>query len=807
MDGGMEFRLLGPFEVVRDGTPAGIGAARLRTVLAMLLLASNRTVAVSRLIEAVWDEDPPRTAKSQVHICVSALRRQLSGAGGGSPIATRPSGYLISVPDDAVDVRRFEVLVAEAAAQQPPEQAVKRLRAGLALWRGPAADGVCSRVVQVAATRLNESRLAALEDCLDLELQLGRHHDLTAELRELVAEHPLRERLCGQLMLALYRSGRQADALSSFRAAREILADELGLDPGEELRRLEQAILVNDPALDLPDGARHSGIGDGGARVPRQLPMDIPDFTGRHDTVHRMLRLLSPAPDGERGSLRVPVLTLTGRGGVGKTALAVHVAHLLREQYPDGQLFAQLHESNGRPKSPGSQLEVFLRSAGTSPATLPTGLDDLTAIYRSWLAERRVLVVLDDAACAGQVSPLLPGSPGCAVITTSRHRLSGLPCTHLEVDVLDEKSSMDLLASLIGADRVRAEADAVRALVRLCERIPLALGIVGAKLAARPHWHVNQMMRRLVDDERRLDELDLEGVSVRATIRLSCKGLDAETMRFFRLIALQGASDFPSWVGAPLLDTDTDSAEDLLDNLVAARLVDARVREDGSVRYQLHNLVRIYAVERLLADETVADRAAALGRLLGCWLSLAAEAHRRQYGGDHGVLHGHAPRWALPGDVVDTLLADPMGWFEDEHAALVSAVVQASRAGLDELSWDLAMTSVTLFEAGSYLEDWRTTHEAALDAVRRTGNRRGEASLLYSLALLALGERLSDASSMLGRAQALFDELGDIHGLALTWSGLAVVDRLSGRYAEALVRYRDALAGFEQVGDLVGKSH
>jgi DNA-binding SARP family transcriptional activator len=812
MDNGLDFRLLGPLEVLLHGKLIDIGAARQQIVLAMLLLGANRTVSVSRLIEALWDDDPPSTAKGQVQICVSALRRQLTVAGGCPAIVTRPAGYLISAPDDALDVRRFEALAANgaaAAAEHRPEEAVQLLRAGLSLWRGLAATGVDSRVVQVSATRLNESRVAAMENCLELELQLGRHHDVIGELRELVAEYPLRERLHGHLMLALYRSGRQAEALESFRLARVVLMEELGLDPSEQLRSLEQAILVNDRSLGLPEtiraGVAHGGFG--GVPVPRQLPGATADFAGRQDVLDRVLAMLSAAPDDRVGKQHVPVVALTGKGGVGKTALAVRIAHLLRDQYPDGQLFASLHDGNGQPKSPAGQLELFTRSFGISPAVLPNGLEDLTGMYRSWLAERRILIVLDDAAGLGQVVPLLPGSPTCAVIITSRHRLSGLHCSHFEIDALDEGSSLELLASVIGADRIRAEADAARALVGLCEHLPLALRIVAAKIAARPHWRVSQMVRRLADDKRRLDELDLEGVSVRATISLSCESLDEDTRRLFLRISLLGASDFASWIGAPLLDTEIGVAEELLDNLVDARLVDARVRDDGSVRFQLHDLVRIYAAERLMEEEPAATRAAALGRLLGCWLSLAGEAHRRECGGDFSVLHGNAPQWRLPAETVDTLLEDPIGWFQHEHAALVSAIFRASRAGLDELCWDLAVTSVTLFESGSFVDDWRRTHGAALEIVRRAGNQRGEAALLCSLGTLALTERLSEAASCLDRAQELFSELGDVHGLALSLGGLAFADRLSGRYGAALRRYQEALAGFEQVGDFVSQAH
>ncbi len=807
-----EFRLLGPLGVRIDGRVVDIGAARTQVVLAMLLLETNRIVPVGRLIEALWDEAPPLTAKAQIQTCVSVLRRRLADRTGSSVIETHPAGYLIRVPDESVDVHRFSVLAAggaSAATAGRREEAVRHLRDALALWQGPAAVGVESRVVQMAATRLDEDRLAVLEDCIELELQLGRHHEVVAELRQLVAEHPWRERLRGLLMLALYRSGRQAEALESFRTGREILLDDLGLDPGEPLRALEQAILINDPALD-PPASLTGAAGPGGLAnivIPRQLPAAIPDFAGRREILDLALAgVLSPA-SGERGDRQhMPVLAFTGKGGVGKTVLAVRVAHLIREEYPDGQLFAQLHAGNGQPKTTADQLALFLQAVGVSSDAMPSGLEDRTALFRSLLAERRMLIVLDDAANLRQVQPLLPGDPGCAVIITSRQWLSGLPGTRLEIPPLDETSGLDLLSSVIGAQRVRAEPASARELVRLCDSLPLALRIAAAKLAARPHWPVRQMVDRLGDEKRRLDELDLEGVSIEATISFAHESLDPDAKRLFRRISLLATNDFASWVCAPLLAADPDHAGDVLDRLVEARLVEVQVREGRPVRFQLHNLVRIYALERLANDEPATERAAALSRLIGCLLSLAAEAHRREYGGDFSLLHGATPLWHLPTETVEFLLVHPIGWLRSEHQGLVAGVLQAGRAGLDELCWDLAVTSVTLFESGSFVEDWRTTHESALEAVRRAGNRRGEAALLYSLGTLALTERLDNATAYLHRALDLFAELGDAHGVALTHGGLAFLDRLTGDYGSALDRYWQALTRFRQVGDGAGEA-
>jgi DNA-binding SARP family transcriptional activator/tetratricopeptide (TPR) repeat protein len=800
-----EFRLLGPLEVVVGGRLIEIGSARQRIVLAMLLLPANQVVPMARLIDAVWDDMPPTTAKSQVQTCISALRRHLAGAPADYMIVTRAVGYAMLVPDGALDVATFEQLAGRgraAAADHRLPEAVADLRSALSMWRGPAADGVESKLVQAVAARLNENRVRVLEECIDLELALGRHHDLTGELSELVRQYPLRERLRAQHMLALYRSARQAEALESFREARQIFIDELGIEPGEELRAVERAILANDRKLQLDsqpgngtDGARH-----GDPVIPRQLAAAISDFTGRQDVQKGLIARLA---FGEPGRARyLPVVVCTGKGGVGKTALALQVAHAVRQDYPDGQLFAQLRDADGQPVSPLDVLAQFLRALSVATTAMASGLMERTAVYRSVLGDRRMLIVLDDADSVSQVTPLIPGSPNCAMIITSRHPLSSLHgAHHFEIDDLDEQMSIDLLAQVIGADRVRAESSAALALVRLCGCLPLALRIVAAKLATRAHWRIDKMVRRLTDEGSRLDELMLSGTGIRATLTLSYDSLSRDARRLFLRLGILGTVDFASWVSAPLLDMEMGPAEDVLDTLVEARLVEARVHEDGPPRFRLHDLVRIYALERMAAEVPDQERALALHRLLGCWLSLASEAHRRSYGGDFALLHSAATHWTLPRDIVDQLLDKPLAWFRAEHAGLVSAVAQAAAAGLDELCWDLAMTSVTLFESEYQVDDWRKTHEIALEATRRAGNVRGEAAILYSLGSLAVAERLGDAARYLDPALGIFEEIDDEHGRALTRASLAFVDRLGGRYEQALARFQQALTGFRAVGD------
>lgn len=841
----MDYRVLGPLEVTCEGQPIEISGSRKRIVLSMLLFDADRVVSVSRLVAALWDAGPPATARNQVQICVSALRRQFVAAGAGDTIVTRPPGYALRAGEDELDVRRFERYAARgrsAAAEGRATDAVRELREGLGLWRGPAAAGVDSRIVQVAATRLNESRLAVWEDCIALELELGRHRDLIGELTELVAEHPLRERLRAQLMLALYRAGRQADALASYRTARQTFADELGLDLSRELRDLEHAILDNDPTLHVAEAARAGSAATfhQPMPIPRQLPPAIADFTGRADLLHRLHAVLiptdptdltgpadpagsagrlpppaglsgpaDPAARAAAGQLHVPVAVLTGRSGVGKTSLALQAAHLVRNHYPDGQLYARLHGGQVQPANPASVLERFLRALAAGPVVLPSGLDELTAMYRTLLADRRILVVLDDAYSAAQVTPLLPGVPSCAVIVTNQRRLLELPGAHrVEVDAFDEATGIELLARVLGASRVRREADAALALVRLCGRLPLALRIAAAKLAGRPHWTIARMVRRLESEEHRLDELVLDDVGIRSSISTSYQGLGPVARTLFRRLSILGESGFSAWVGAPLLDSDMEAVTSAMDQLVDARLVEVHQMDSGAVRFGLHDLIRLFASERLVAEEPAADRTAALHRLLRGWLFLARAAHRAEYGGVSAIIHGTERGWEFPDEVTADLLRDPLRWFRDEHASLVPAIRSAAQAGLDELCWELALLSVTLFESGSFLEDWQQTHLVALTAARDADNPRGEAAMMYSLGSLALvRQSLDEALGYLEPALARFDGLGDTHGRALALRNLAFVDRLRGRYDVALTRYQGALAGLREVGDQVAEAN
>ncbi|MEV7014054.1 BTAD domain-containing putative transcriptional regulator [Streptosporangium sp. NPDC051022] len=809
----MDFRVLGPLEVVTDGRSLDLGGIRQQTVLAVLLLDANRPVTISRLMEAIYGDDPPTTSRAQVQICISALRRLFAAHGSPDLISTQSQGYAIKVGGDHVDAQCFEGLLSEARRAREarnPDEAIRHYRGALSLWRGPALEGIESRLVQSAASRLAEHRITANEDCVQLELDLGRHRELVGELTELVEEHPLRERLRGQLMVALYRSGRQAEALQVYRLARRTMIEELGIEPNERLQQLEHAILTSDESLDLPESPI-AVTSEPPARVPSvpgMLPTDIADFTGRTKQIDEIRERLTLASDG-RSSFAVPIIAIVGKAGIGKTTVAVHAAHRVAGDFPDGQLFADLHGGVSRPVSPMQVLERFLRVLGVPGTGLPDGLEERAEMYRALLADRRMLIVLDDAGNEAQVVPLLPGNPASAVIVTSRSRLAGLAgATHVDVEVFDSNQSMDLLSRIAGAERVQSEAEAAAALAELCGQLPLALRIAGARLSARPHWSIGQLVGRLKDETRRLDELKHGDMGIRASISLTYDSASEDARRLFRRLAILDSQLFSAWTSAALLDQPLADAQDLLDDLADAQLVETTGAGRGlHTQYRFHDLIRVFARERLAAEESVGERSAALSRVLGGLLFLAEAARRREYGADV-LIHSEAPLWSLPAELVDQLVSVPLSWFERERMILVSGIRQAAQAGFVELCWGLAINAVTFFESRVYLDDWRETHEIALAATRQARDRRGQAAVLYSMGSLSITEqRFEDAQREFEAAVALFQEVNDDRGMALAVRNIGFLDRMNGRFEEAASHYERALEIFRGTGDQIATAY
>ncbi|MEH1167095.1 BTAD domain-containing putative transcriptional regulator [Micromonospora sp. CPCC 205539] len=590
----MRFRILGPLEISGAGRTLTVTAARQRVVLSTLLLDANCVVSAAQLADALWDHEPPTTARGQVQICVSALRKTLAGLGLPDRIITRPPGYLIAVSDGDLDLHYFDRLVLagqQALAESRLDDAAEALSGALALWRGAALAGVESQALRVAATRLDERRLAVTEDWLDVELQRGRHQHVVGELRELVATYPLRERLHAQHMRALSGAGRPAEALAAYRSARRTFLDELGLEPGGELRRLERAILT-DGRADEPAEAPPPP-----AAVPRLLPADPAELTGRDGPLALIRATLATS-----GAAPVPVVAISGPVGVGKSTLAVRAAHALAPAYPDGQLYLNLLGADGRPVPPEAALGRFLRALGLPGATVPAGLDERAELYRDRIAERRVLVVLDDVTHERQVLPLLPGTGGAGVLVTSRRRLAGLTgARSVHLDPLGVEDSVRLLASALGWPRLAADPAGSAVLAGLCDGLPLALRIAAARLAARPHWTVAQLAGRLRHPSRRLDELSFGGLDVRARLATSYAALAPAARLLFRSLGALPDADLPTPPAPWLPGAREADVEDALEELVDAQLVEVGV---GPTRYRLSGLVRLYAAERLAGEPT-----------------------------------------------------------------------------------------------------------------------------------------------------------------------------------------------------------
>jgi DNA-binding SARP family transcriptional activator len=812
----VEFGILGALEASEGDRRLDLGGIRQQIVLAVLLLDVNRVVTIGRLMEAIYGDEPPTTARAQVQICISSLRRLFAASGSPEIISTQSLGYAIRVAADQIDAQRFESLVLRARGAREARnvnEAIKHYREALALWRGPALDGIESRLVQSAASRLTENWVNANEDCIQLELDLGRHHELVGELTELTEQYPLRERLRGQLMTALYRSGRQAEALQVYRNARRTMIEELGIEPNERLQQLEHAILTSDESLDPPAPPAPEKVEVQPSRtvpnVPGMLPTDIADFTGRTKQIEDIRQRLMLASE-DRSRFAVPILVIVGKPGVGKTTIAVHVSHSVGDRFPHGQLFADLHGAASRPTSPMQVLERFLRVLGVSGTAIPDGLEERAEMYRALLADRRMLIVLDDAGSESQVLPLLPGNPNSAVIITSRSRLAGLAgASHVDVEIFDSHQSVDLLSRIAGIERVQSEIEAAEALAELCGRLPLALRIAGARLSSRPHWSVEQLVSRLEDETRRLDELKHGDMGIRASISLTYDSVGEDARRLFRRLTILDSQIFSAWVSAALLDHPLDTAQDLLDDLADAQLIETTgVGYGVHSQYRFHDLIRVFARERLAAEETAGERNAALARVLGGLLFLAEAAHRREYGGDYVQIHSDASRWPLPAKLVDQLVASPLQWYERERSMLVSGIRQAAQAGFVPLCWDLAISSVTLFESRVYLDDWRETHQIALTASRQGQDKRGQAAMLYSRGSLYITEqRFGDARCDFEAAVQLFEEVRDSQGTALVIRNIGFLDRLSGRFADAEAHYRRALDIFRGTEDQVASAY
>ena len=827
----MRFRLLGPLEVWAGEDWQGIGAPKWRSVLAALLIRAGQIVPVDVLINEVWGDTPPAKAGNLISIYVLRLRRLL-GDTDSSLLVTRAPGYLLRLAPGDTDAQVFESLVREgrrAFAAGDPERAAAQLAEALALWHGsPLADVPATTLVETEAERLAELRLDAAELRIKAELACGSHAQVIPELRRLLADHSLREGLWLLLMQALDGAGRHAEALDVYGQARNVFAEELGVDPGAELRQFYARLLAEDDerARDTADapGSISAGTVTAGAgplaasaapaeaRVPRsvpapaQLPADVADFTGREDQVKHLCDLLaSGGVDADPGAVRIALVA--GSGGLGKTSLAVHAAHRVRGSFPDGQLYVDLLGATPQPLPPADVLARFLRDLGVDGQEIPVDEDERAARYRTVLAGRRVLVVLDNARDAAQVRPLLPGTASCAVLVTTRSRMADLASTRLvDLNVLDDDEALALFARIVGNERAAAEPEATAELLLACAGLPLAIRICAARLATRSGWTIQAMANRLRDEHRRLDELRAGDLAVRASFQVSFASLPAGAQAegiapadAFRLLGLWQGPSISSAAAAALFGTPEYQAEDALEVLVDAHLLESTSPD----RYKFHDLLRVYSSERAVADLSGPDRDAAIGRLLG-WYMRTADAAAS------AVLpyRYNSPLQASAADPPPLSFAgaeDALAWYDSERANMVAATRQASSSGLHEIAWRLPAPLFIVFNSRHNWADCIATHRIALDSARQAGNRQGEAWILNNLgdALGRIGD--SEGIGHLEQALAIRHEIGDRAGEAQAANNLADAYEHLGRTDDAVDLLRRALSLTQEIGDRYGE--
>ncbi|PRY34021.1 AfsR/SARP family transcriptional regulator [Umezawaea tangerina] len=768
-----EFRLLGPMEVLRDDRVVPVRAGKHRALLACLLLRANKVVPVADLVEALWGDSPPARTRGTLQTYVMRLRQVL---GDPTRIVTTPVGYRLSVPLDRIDVHLFTAgatrarELAEAGDLTGARDAYAET---IALWRGPAlADVPSESLHRDEAPRLTEVLMLLHEQHVDVELALGNHEQLVSVLRGLTADHPLRERFWAQLMLALYRSSRQAEALEVFRRVGRVLDEQLGIDPGEDLRAVHQAILTGDPQLAAPKAQPVD------EQQPGRLPHDLADFIGRQALVARLSGLFA---EDEPGTA-VPIVTLSGLPGVGKTSLAVHVAHRLRDRFPDGTLYVDLRGYGlGPPTATVDVLARFLRALGVPSEQIPLDVEESSTLFRSLLTGRRMLLVLDNASAPDQVRPLLPGAASCPVLVTSRDDLRGLIAMNgarrMSVDVLEPAESWELLTAMLGGDEDRA---AVEELARRCAHLPLALRVAAANVASRPGGTVAGYLAELPTDE------------PLAAVDLAYSALTEDQQRLFRLLSLVPGTDFTAEAAANVADIEVPRASTLLTQLTEAHLL-LRPRAG---RYQFHDQLMLFAARRRAAQDGEREQGDARARLLEFYVRSVDQCAMLLYP-DLGRLPSEPAPWVRLPRV--TSAAQATRWLDGERANLSAAIRSAADEGPVSMAWRLADAMRGYLWIGKHVTEWLATAKYGLHAAQEEGDQAAEAAMVGNLALLhwKLGE-LGTSEELYGQAMALHRAMGNKIGQAGTLNNLGLVLMESGDLAaarDALHRSLDLMSG------------
>ncbi|SPT50215.1 AfsR/SARP family transcriptional regulator [Actinomadura madurae] len=795
----MEFRVIGPVELWINGRRRDLGTPKERCVLAVLLLSPRQPVPAETIIRRVWDDPAPAKARQSLYSYITRLRRHLDDVEGVS-LVSRQGSYLIEVDDDAVDLHRFRRLRDQARAiseSGDDEYALDHHRRAAELWRAePLADltgGWAERTRHI----LEQELLTAAFLRIDLELQAGNHADLLRELSHLTERHPQDERPVERLMVALYRCGRQAEALEVYRRTHDLFVAESGTDPGPGLRRLQQQILRGDPELLRVPGTQLSVD-----RRPHNLPGDARVFVGRDDEL-RQLTDMVPGISGPPAGSAVTVLAVNGMGGVGKTTLAVHLAHRLAEHYPDGHMFLELHAHDARrePITPADALDKLFRMIGVPATRVPRALDERAALWRSELAGSRALLVLDDAAGHDQVRPLLPASAGCLVIVTSRRRLTGLhDAWPLSLDVLPVRDAMVLFSGIAGAGRAEPGAD-VAAVVERCERLPLAVSMAASRLRHRRTWETRDLLARLTPGDRLLDELRDEERGIATVFELSYRGLPPPLRDAFRAFGLHPGPDLTAHAAAAALARPVREAERILEDLLDRHLI----TEPARGRYRFHGLVQDYA--RRLARETdpEEERHRTVHRILDFYAGAADRADRllSPHRPENGVPLVHSPP-ELPSLEDDTQAA---GWFAAEHDCLLNAAAEAVRIGSPRRVARFARVLAGHLESRGHWDAAARLHTRAVEALRSLDDPPGTARALADLSHIRFRSGEYDAAmEEAEKALTIYRSIGDRRGEADALGRISLVHWHRSRFSEALARCQEALDIHRSLKDRQGEA-
>ncbi|MGK5728215.1 BTAD domain-containing putative transcriptional regulator [Streptomyces sp. URMC 124] len=777
-----------------------MSAAKQRALLAMLLLRGDEIVTAEELIDGLWGLRPPKTARTTLHNYIRRLRQVLRvGSGDDTPLETVPQGYVLNLAANTLDVSEFERLIRQAgdARARSDLHGVSRiLRAGLSLWRGAALEGVASSfLTDVEAPRLEEARLSTFERLVEAELTLGRHVELVAEIRQYVDRNPLREALRAQYMVALYRSGRRADALEAYREGRRILIEELGLEPGEKLRAIESAILADDHSRMLPDdpapGADHVQLTHKTHPAPMQLPADTVHFTGRLDH----LQSLESWAVGSRTTGPLIITTIDGQGGVGKTSLAVHWAHTARERFPDGQLYIDLRGfSKSEPLAAIDALRTFIHALGVPHEQIPQNLDGATGLYRSLLANKRVLILLDNARSAEQVRPLLPSSSGTFAVVTSRDSLVGLIVRdggrRIRLDVLNKQEARLLLERVLGKERVQAEYQAADQLAGLCGYLPLALRIAAVNLLElHENGRIADYVCRLLQEDQRLGTLAVSGddaSNLRAVFHLTYASLTPDEQFLFRVLGLLPGPVVTLGAAAALAGLQPGRTLTMLNRLAGVHLIDQR----DSGTFAFHDLLRLFAAECATLEEGSQARGDSIARLFRHYLASADLAARLLYPEkvrlpNIDVTSNHCAEFSDQGEAYE--------WIQKEHVNIVAALKVAEDLGFPQYAWQLCDTLRGYFWLCRDGSNWLSISNAAVAAARRAGD-----DFALSAAQISLGDahrslgQYEEAARHYESAFCVTEIAGWQEGKALALNDLGLVDILTGRLQDAVKRYTAA---------------